>query len=347
MERWANCAAKELTTLSTTLPPRKKLTTVYFGGGTPSLLSCENWQVVLKAMESLPRDDTCEFTVEANPESLTLEKLRLWRAYGVNRISLGVQSLNDMELKTLARPHTASDALQALDMCIKQEVRVSADLMFALPGQTLRSWHNSLRTLVHAGIEHISIYQLTIEPESYWGRHTPQGLPDGYQMYRWAQYYLCRRGFCQYEIASFATYGQESRHNLAYWRRSDVYAVGPGAWGFVNGTRFAKIRDFSTWATAVEQGIDTLDYLENLRGAREASEAAVLALRTSEGIDFRAFAERYGNGYLSQIIARLRELPSQFLYWKGDGVALSARGMRVGNAIWSELIDLEDEAEHE
>ena len=346
-ELWTRCAVKELQVLSEKLGQHKKLTTIYFGGGTPSLMPKENWKEIFRALEQLPRDEACEFTVEANPESVSNEKLLLWQDHGVNRISLGVQSLNDTELKVMARRHNAQQALQALEMCCRNGFRSSADLMFALPAQTFRSWHNSLRTLVHAGVQHISLYQLTLEPDSYWGSHEPEGLPDGYQMYRWAQYYLRQKGLRQYEIASFASEGQESRHNLVYWHRGDVYAVGPGAWGFVDGVRFAKFKELVSWAKKVDEGGDAVEYTENLLGPRAAAEAAVLALRTADGISFDDFAFRYGEQYLSQIVKRLRAMPLRHIIWRDDGVALSACGMRVGNSIWSELIDLESDEEDE
>ena len=214
-------------------------------------------------------------------------------------------------------------------------------MIFGLPRQTLRRWHENMSKLVAAGVTHLSVYQLTIEDGSFWGRRRPPGLPDGYPMYRWAQYYLPCQGLQQYEIASFAVPGFESRHNQAYWRRSDVCAAGPAAWGFLNGVRFANCRSLERWAERIENGQSPVEFREKLSEAREASEAAVLALRTSEGIRFEEFAARYGERWLDAITKRLRSLPEQDFVWRGNGVALSPRGMRVGNSIWAELMDLE------
>lgn len=345
VELWTECIAAELRSLAASLARERPLATVYFGGGTPSCLPIGSWKRVFSALGAFAMTDGCEFTVEANPESLDREKLLLWKDAGVNRISLGVQSLNAAELRTLARPHSASRALEAAELCLNMGFRVSADLMFALPGQTLRSWHVSLRGLVSAGVEHISVYQLTIEPDSFWGKRPPKNLPDGYAFYRWAQYYLPRRGLLQYEIASFAAKGQESRHNLAYWRRRDVLAAGPGAWGFLGGTRYANARSLRRWARAVREGTSPREYEERPRGAKAAGEAAVLALRTSEGIVFDEFARAYGSDDLERVLSRLRGVPPEDVRWRSGGVSLSPRGMRVGNAIWCELIDLEDRTE--
>lgn len=348
---WTERVVRELKSLARGLDPGARLSTIYFGGGTPSYLGAAQWEPVFEALDSFERADGCEFTVEANPESVSREKLLLWRDNGVNRISLGVQSLVDSELRTLARPHTAARALDALRACLEAGFRVGADLMFALPGQTLRSWHKSLNGLLGEGVEHISVYQLTIEPDSFWGKRAPGNLPDGYPFYRWAQYFLPRRGLRQYEIASFAVRGRESRHNLAYWRRENVLAAGPGAWGFLDGTRFANAKNLERWADAVREGGSPREYEERPIGLKAASEAAVLALRTSEGIVYDEFARAYGRDALERVLARLRGVPPEDVRWRSGGVSLSPRGMRVGNAIWSELIDLDEQAgergEHE
>ena len=145
----------------------------------------------------------------------------------------------------------------------------------------------------------------------------------------------------QYEIASFAVPGFESRHNQAYWKRSDVYAAGPAAWGFLGGVRFANCRSLELWSERIEDGQSPVEFREELSGAEEASEAAVLALRTNEGIHFEEFAARYGKKWLDAITERLRSLPEPDFLWGEGRVALSPRGMRVGNSIWAELMDLE------
>ncbi len=342
MERWCACVLKELEKIRRDLPASVSFASIYFGGGTPSCLPTEIWRRLLNEIEKFPRLNECEFTVEANPESVSAEIASLWNDGGVTRVSLGIQSLNDSELKIIARPHNAKKALEAVDLLMNYGFRVSGDLIFGLPNQTLRLWHNSLKALVATGISHISVYQLTIEPESFWGTHVPKNLADGYPMYRWAQYYLPRKGLCQYEIASFARPGFESRHNMTYWKRNNVYATGPAAWGFLDGKRFSNCRDFEQWASCIENDRSPVTFEENLSGAKEASEAAILALRTSDGIDFQNFCERYGDEWLDVILRRLHTLPPADFYWTDSGVALSPRGMRVGNAIWTELIDLDE-----
>lgn len=341
IELWTDCAVKELAALPRRLSFVPRLRTIYIGGGTPSCLPRASLEALFSALAALPRTENCEFTIEANPDSLDAETLALWSAHGVTRVSIGVQSLDDRELKLLARPHTAAQALAALDLCLNKGFRVSADLMFALPGQTLRVWHRSMSAVVRAGVTHISVYQLTIEQDSFWGTRPPAGLPDGYPFYRWAQYYLPKKGLKQYEIASFCRAGHESLHNLAYWRRQNVLAVGPGAWGFLDGERFANYKSLDRWAEAVERGESPVEYRERKTGAAAASEAAILALRTAEGVDLDDFARRHGPSLRDELMRRLRDLPQEYLSWSGGRAALSPRGMRIGNAIWTELLDLD------
>lgn len=341
MERWLACVAAELGTIRRGVSEGERFSTVYVGGGTPSYLPSSLWRGLLGALGTMPREPACEFTVEANPESVDEEKLALWKDFGVTRVSVGVQSLDDRELKMLARPHDSAQALRILELCMKKGFRVSADLIFGLPRQTLRRWHENMSKLVAEGVTHLSVYQLMIEDGSFWGRRRPSALPDGYPMYRWAQYYLPRQGLKQYEIASFAVPGFESRHNQAYWKRSDVYAAGPAAWGFLGGVRFANCRSLELWSERIEDGQSPVEFREELSGAEEASEAAVLALRTSEGIHFEEFAARYGKRWLDAITERLHSLPEPDFLWGEGRVALSPRGMRVGNSIWAELMDLE------
>ena len=344
IERWLSCVGKELLYVKEKFACGRPFVTIYVGGGTPSIMDIGQWKTFFAALGALPKTADCEFTIEANPESIEAEKLSLWKDNGVNRVSIGVQSLDDAELRLCGRRHSAEQALRALETAQDFGFRVSADLIFGLPYQTLRGWHGNMSRLVRLGIEHISLYQLMIEPDSFWGRHTPADLPDGYPMYRWAQYYLPKKGLAQYEIASFAAKGEESRHNMAYWIRSDVCAAGPAAWGFVGGKRFANAKNFDTWAQRVERGESAVDYEEELTGAARASEAAVLALRTSEGIDFEDFARNYGAIWLEKILERIDAMPQRYFLRKSGRIALSPSGMRVGNAIWSELIGLEKEA---
>ncbi len=339
MERWIGALLKEWQLVREPMED-VELRTLYIGGGTPSVVDLELWRPLLKALGQVPWASDVEFTVEANPDSVTPELLSVLEEGGANRISLGIQSLDDGELRRLGRRHDSRQALEALALCQDRGFQVSGDLIFGLPGQTVRRWHISLSGLVRAGLDHISLYQLTLDPGSLWHRRPPADLPDGYGMYRWAQYYLPRKGLEQYEIASFARPGQESRHNGAYWARENVIALGPSAWGFVAPCRYANSPSLEDWIQHVDGGTLPVTFQERRTGGEEASEAAVLALRTRRGLVFQDFSNRYGQPYLEELLRRIVRLPENCFVFSHDRVALSAKGMRVGNVIWSELLDL-------
>lgn len=314
--------------------------TVYFGGGTPSLLTLTQWESLFNSLEaSLPLGAAPEITVEANPESLTREHLSLWRERGVTRVSLGVQSFSDAELLWLERPHDGRRAEEALASIGEEGLSPSADLMFGLAGQTLRTWKYSLDRALSLGAEHLSLYQLSLERGSRWFSRPPEGRPDGYPFYRFAQWLLPRKGFYQYEIASFSLPGRQSRHNRAYWTNKPVLALGAGAWGYWGEKRYRNEDTLKGYEQAVrENGTACKEWLE-LSEVESAREAAVLYLRTSEGLPFDEFASRYGAEILREIRLILTEqVPGDCLEWRRESVALTPRGMRVGNSIWSLLI---------
>lgn len=340
LEEWTNGVLMEWRLLKDRLDSSVSFHTLYIGGGTPSLLNCHQWERLLNALAQIPREDGAEFTVEVNPESLDPSIFKLWRDGGINRISLGVQSLDDSDLKRLARPHTARQAIRSLEICLEKGFRTSGDLIFALPGQTLRGWHENLSGLIKIGIQHLSIYQLILEPDSFWGKHKPENLPDGYEMYRWSQYYLPHKGLDQYEIASFAVPGQESRHNSVYWTRGPVLALGPSAWGFVEGTRYANCCSLAGWLDHIRQRHLPIDFTERLTGGKAASEAAILALRTSHGIDVASFKKQYGTQPFDELKRRIGQLPENCFFISPTRIALTSRGMRVGNSLWCEMLDL-------
>jgi oxygen-independent coproporphyrinogen-3 oxidase len=285
-----------------------------------------------------------EVTVEANPCSLTEDHLSLWRDSFVTRVSLGIQSLRDGELSWLGRRHDARMALEALEKTCARGFDVSADLIFGLPFQTLRTWHDSLRRVLDSGVGHVSAYQLTLEPGTPLG-DASLSLPEGYPFYRFAQWYLPRKGLEQYEIASFSRPGKECRHNIAYWRQEPVLALGPSAWGYLQGFRYRNMSPLGEYAalTAVQPPVaeaERLGFSEN--DVSRGVEAAILALRTKWGIDTVSFAAQFGEEFTEEVLDVLRKIPPRLVVFFEGGVCLTPLGMRVGNAIWVELLELAD-----
>ncbi|MBR1671739.1 MAG: radical SAM family heme chaperone HemW [Fretibacterium sp.] len=320
---------------------RIPLRTLYVGGGTPSLLPVPLWRRLLAVVErNFDLTPLIEASAEANPSSLTEELMRLWEDSCLTRVSLGVQSLNDAELRTLGRLHDADRALWAMGRAARSRLALSADLIFGVPGQTLRSWSASLRGALAVGASHLSTYQLTLEPDTPLGRSAPV-LPDGYPFYRYAQWLLPRKGFPQYEISSFAPEGRECRHNLAYWRQENVLALGPAAWGYLEGRRYENPRTLEAYLSAAAKNFpEPLAAGETLSPRQRAVEAAILALRTRWGIRREDFAARRGAAFLAEVEGVMSRLPSRLVRDGGGRLALTPAGMRVGNAVWTELMEL-------
>ncbi len=273
--------------------------------------------------------------MEANPDSLRDGHLEVWKEWRISRVSLGIQSFSDKLLLWLGRLHDSKKALLALEAVRGKGFLVSGDLIFGIPGQDLKTWKNDLRLLAgYAG--HMSLYQLTKEKGTPIEHESVPSQEEGYVFYRFAQWYLEKKGFSQYEIASFATDGQWCRHNLAYWRQGNVLALGPSSWGYLDGLRY---RNAGTLYKYLEQeGEIASEWEERLPLERQAREAAILALRTRWGIRWKTFRRRYGKESSKEIFDILHGLPRDLFVRRQGCTAFSPKGFRVANAIWELLV---------
>lgn len=272
------------------------VSTIYFGGGTPSLMSVDLVDTILTEIRACwPWENDVEITMEANPGSVEADRFAGYRGCGVNRVSLGVQALNDSDLKRLGRLHSADDAFRALETAKKYFDRVSFDLIYARQQQSLDDWQHELRTALGFAPDHLSLYQLTIEPgTAFFARHQAgglRGLPDedlGADLYEMTQEMTQTAGLPAYEVSNHARPGQESRHNLIYWHGDEYLGIGPGAHGRLN-TQNCR------WATETE--LLPNNWLESVakNGAGEAiraeltqedilNEALMMGLRLRDGI---------------------------------------------------------------
>ncbi len=302
--RFAAALRRELATEAASLG-RRRLTSIFFGGGTPSLMDPSTvGSLIGDAMRLFDATGDVEITLEANPTSIEAGRLADYRAAGVNRVSVGIQSLDDRSLAALGRQHSAKEAIAALSLARRLFPRVSFDLIYARPGQDLPSWRAELREALAIASDHLSLYQLTIEPATRFEVLHRQGkivLPDedvAAALYDATEEECARAGLLAYEISNYARPGEESRHNLAYWRYQDYAGIGPGAHGriTVDGTLRATRRHRAPepWAERVESDGHGLTESEPVDSVTRAREALLMGLRLAEGIAVDWFVRRTG-----------------------------------------------------
>lgn len=280
------------------LAPGRTVHSIFFGGGTPSLMKPATVAAILDEIASLwPIEATAEVTLEANPSSVEAERFRGYRTAGVNRVSLGVQALNDSDLRRLGRLHSADEARAAIEIARRTFERFSFDLIYARPQQSEAAWTEELRAALAIAERHVSLYQLTIEEGTPFAALYHAGklaIPDADladRLYEITQDVTEARGLPAYEISNHAAPGEESRHNLVYWRYGEYAGVGPGAHGrsMIGKERHALIteRHPETWAESVERHGHGIVEDETLSSSAQADELLLMGLRLTEGVDLR------------------------------------------------------------
>ena len=314
--------------------------TVYFGGGTPTLLpiSCLR-RLVDTLRECFDLRDDCEMTCEANPATADREKLSALRALGFNRLSIGLQSVHDRELKSLGRAHDFSDFKRIFaDARAAGFDNISADLMYGIPHQTAESFRTSLDTLIDLSPEHISAYGLKIEEGTpFYARRKDLILPDEdeeYAMYALLGQRLAEAGYRKYEISNFAKEGRESRHNLRYWRGEDYLGFGVAAHSCFRGVRFGNSRDLDAFL----RGEDITEERAVLTEGDRLSEFVMLRLRLAEGIDTAELEGRFGMER-DTLFPTLPRLIEGGWLWERDGrFGFTDAGFFISNALLAELL---------
>lgn len=323
------------------------LESVFFGGGTPSLMPPSLVSELLDEAERLwGFAPDIEITLEANPSSVEANKFADLALAGVNRVSLGVQSLDDTALKFLGRLHDTQEGLHALETAQNAFQRVSFDLIYALPGQTPRQWEAMLQRALGFGTSHLSLYQLTIEPGTRFATMVRQGdfVPldedAAADLFTLTRDVTAAAGLPAYEISNHAAIGQESRHNLTYWRYLDYCGIGPGAHGRRGGMATTRHRKPENWLAAVERQQNGIDLERSLPANEQASEALLMGLRLREGIDLGQLAARFGiapGALLDE--TRLPFYATQGLVIRqGNRVTVTEAGMLLLDALLGELV---------
>lgn len=293
-----------------------RIDTVYFGGGTPSYLGVRRLEKLLKCLKKrYPLEKDAELTLEANPDSLDdWRAVRALRRAGINRISLGVQSADDCELKAIGRIHTFAQAEAAVQAVRKAKIHnLSLDLIYGLPGQSMSSWQNTVKRVLDLEPEHLSCYGLKVEEGTPLFRmQSTLDLPDDdlqADMYLWAVACLAERGYAQYEISNFAKPGFASRHNLKYWLLEEYAGFGPGAHSDFGDVRYAYVRDLEGYCRGVTEGADMIAENERIPPRKRDLEYLMLGLRLTRGIEKREFENRFRLPFapIQAVLERFRE----------------------------------------
>jgi oxygen-independent coproporphyrinogen-3 oxidase len=344
--RFARAFAREIETTAARISGRE-VSSIFLGGGTPSLMQPHTVGAILDAIGKYWRvADDVEVTLEANPTSVEATRFRGFRAAGVNRVSLGVQALDDASLKALGRLHSAREALDAVAIARTSFDRYSFDLIYARPDQSPQMWADELKIAISEAAEHLSLYQLTIEPETpFFGLHAAGKLktPDeatARALYDVTQEVCAQQGLPSYEISNHARAGAECKHNLVYWRGQEYAGVGPGAHGRldIDGVRHAIATEKrpETWLMRVEASGHGVIIDDLLNSEERADEFLLMGLRLAEGIDPQRYRELAGRPLDPHRIAVLRE-EGAILVDAGGRLRVTQAGFPVLDAVVADL----------
>ena len=326
------------------LLPERRLTSIFFGGGTPSLMDPATVEAVIDAAVGhwQPATDI-EITLEANPNSVEADRFADLSHAGINRLSLGLQSFDDAALAFLGRAHSAREGWRALEIAQKRFRRVSFDLIYALPGDSEASWSTTLAQALSLGTSHVSLYQLTIEPGTRFasmvgkGAFEPLDAEAAAALYELTDEMTSAAGLPAYEISNHARAGRESRHNLTYWRYGDYAGIGPGAHGRRLGMRTVRHRKPENFLRSLERNGHGIAEEAPLSPVEAADEALVMGLRLREGVDVEAIAQRFGVPAIVDWERAERLVGSGHLLRDGTRLTLPLRGRLLLDHLLGEI----------
>lgn len=353
ISRYVGAVVRELEIVAADLKPA----TVFLGGGTPSILNLKQWQTILSAMERLGLLGAAEWTIESNPATVSPDKAKLWRDFGVNRVSMGVQSLDEALLDRLGRIHSREQVFKSFNV-LRQAgfANINVDLMFAIPGQTMDVWRSTLRDALALGSEHLSCYEVIYEEDTPLYAQLKAREFDVDEDLACAMYdelvgTAATAGFSRYEIANFARNIEAGsripslacRHNVNYWRGGSFYGLGPSATGYVRGVRTRNWANTQLYCEQLEKGRRAIESSEQLPPERRAGETAAFGLRMAAGWQFDEFKATTGFDLREGWESEMKKLVADGLaHLDEEGFRLTDRGLRFADLAAEEFLRLDD-----
>lgn len=343
IDQYLDAINKELNSLK----GRYVFNTIYIGGGTPSVLTeAQLGKLLNNVVSCVQASEIKEFTIEANPGTLTSNKVRLLKEYLVTRVSLGIQSFNDKQLNFLGRIHSGNDAINAFNLLRNVGFdNINIDLIFGCPEQSFGDWESDLRTVIELNPKHLSIYALTYEEGTPLRRNWVNGNVKKLdecvelEMYKTAIGYLTDNGYNHYEISNFAKDGYECLHNYIYWRNEGYAGVGAGAFSFVDGLRTSNIRDVYQYIEGINEGRNIKTFTECLQHEHFASETVIMNLRLRQGISDKDFHDRFGYKIydrFGRLINRLVE--DGLISYDNETLKLTDKGLYLADTVMAEFL---------
>jgi oxygen-independent coproporphyrinogen-3 oxidase len=346
-ERYCRAVVRELRSFPGNDPGPHTADTIFFGGGTPSVVPGEHIDRLIEACRSIfivPGD--CEITLEANPGSLTESKVELYRRVGVNRVSLGAQTFDDQELNSIGRDHSGHDIERTVGLLRSGGIgNINLDLMLGLPGQSRDGWEADLERLAELMPEHVSVYMLDLHERSPLYHSMARmhlALPDEdmvADLYLFTLERLSSLSYRQYEISNFARSGRRSIHNLKYWKRKPVLGFGVGSHSYDGRERYANYSRVSDYLRSVETSGCAVEWREPLGASHDLQETLFLGLRLNEGLDWNRIRAEFGEVQTASFDDTLREMSERgLLEWRQSSVRLTSQGMLLSNEIFSRFV---------
>lgn len=338
---------QEITAYSQKLK-KSNIKTIYLGGGTPTILSgVQIYNILEYCKDKFTVDKNAEITIEANPGTLDGEKIKLIIESGINRLSLGAQSFDNLFLKKIGRIHNTQDIIDSYYLAQEKGFdNINIDIMFALPGQTTKDLQITLKKAVSLKPDHLSLYNLTIKSGTEYYKKYKRGklkLPtedEEYDMYNWAINYLEESGFEHYEIANFARPYKRSMHNLIYWQNKPYLGIGAGAYSFIKGYRYMNYENPARYTKEIMSGKLPVDNGEKLSLRKRMIETIILGLRTKDGVGYKKYKTRFGVNLNDIFSKQVNKLVNLGLLQKDDfKIKLTKRGIFLANTVFREFVD--------